>query len=160
VNFIALFVVLLASVALVGVVIFAPEDGASQRVYRCAAPGKMMDYGPEHSGILAFHLINSDPGEATDSWSVRYPEKQAISAESFRADTRSIGGSLGLQWVEPDGAPVLAFLSFSDIIGIDGPETVWVQLKATNVTRNFGMNLVPAPDLNDPTFERFTCGPA
>jgi hypothetical protein len=154
--------VVVAAIAAVVWAKTASSDKIGPRSYTCALPGSMMDYIPDEAGTTQLKLMESAPGEATNSWSVIYPNDQPIAAESFRTQSGSLGGSRGLQWRRRSGEHVIAFLDFSDIIGPEGPyvhETIWVRLTEAPTRQEFGYELVPNPDPGDSSYDRYTCGP-
>ena len=67
------------------------------------------------------------PGEL-GAWTVQWPGKKPIEAKSFDANTRSIGGSQGITWLEPDGRHMTAYLSFSDVLGEYGSPVIWISM--------------------------------
>ncbi|WP_139216637.1 hypothetical protein [Sphingomonas sp. NFR04] len=58
-------------------------------------------------------------------WSVQTSGSTPVRANSFIADTGSMGGSQGLRWKGSDGQQRTAIMSYSDIVGEYGPETIW-----------------------------------
>ena len=97
--------------------------------YRCSDRWVSVDYDPKTVGPPVLNLIVQHvPRTRRSVWSVQRAGSLPITASTFTADTHSIGGSRGLRWREADGREMAATLSFSDIIGEYGPQTIWVQL--------------------------------
>jgi hypothetical protein len=59
-----------------------------------------------------------------------------IAAVSFHATTGSIGGSEGIAWKDSDGRPMIAYLSFSDLVGQYGTAGIIVDLVQSGVRRS------------------------
>lgn len=96
--------------------------------YVCSRFSRRMDYDPKTAGPTEFTLTQiRHPGQLA-SWTVTWPGKTPIQATSFDARTGSIGGSQGIEWRQPDGRHMIAYLSFSDVLGEFGPASLWVAL--------------------------------
>lgn len=88
-------------------------------------------------------VVRRRPG-APAAWQVRAPGAAAVPASTFVANTGSIGGSQGLRWRQADGSMATAVMSFSDLVGEFGSETIWfVRPPADGVDRT---GLVCGPD--------------
>lgn len=93
--------------------------------YRCARQTGGVDFDPRLAGTTVLSLIaRRKGGERT--WKVVVPGLAPVSATGFRAESGSMGGSQGLRWISPGGRREEVLLSFSDIVGEFGPETIWV----------------------------------
>jgi hypothetical protein len=96
--------------------------------YKCSNNSKTADYESPNAAHPEIYLIaHRLEGEAA-TWRVQKPGLQPLSAHTFATNTGSIGGSQGLQWVEPDGSVTAATLSYSDVVEEYGPKTIWIAL--------------------------------
>lgn len=84
-------------------------------------------------------------------WIIETPTTWSGPVDTFRADTGSIGGSQGIQWHDRQGKTFSATLSFSDIYGEFGTETIWLRMKQSS-DRDFRRE-------DDPAYVDMTCGP-
>src|SRR5262249_55763553 len=66
----------------------------------------------------------------TSRWIVQPAGSNAVIAASFPVRTGSIGGSEGIQWKAANGQIYTGFLSFSDLIGQFGPDSLWIEQRA------------------------------
>ena len=81
-------------------------------------------------------------------WIVREVGKSPYTANTFRYGTGSIGGSEGIRWRGHDGKVRNGAISFSDIVGEMGPQTIWVDFP-----------LQSRSEIERDWHSTFTCGP-
>ena len=96
--------------------------------YDCTSHSAQQDYDPRTAGPTEFQLIAKFDKSQPIEWRVAKPGEAPIRAKQFHANTGSIGGSRGLLWRDKEDKPWVATLSFSDIVGSRGPDTIWVSM--------------------------------
>jgi hypothetical protein len=119
--------------------------------YQCSGRSGPADFDPRTIGPSELFLILRKQEGDLMNWTVREPGHAPVHASTFAVNTGSIGGSQGLRWLTPGGELITATLSFSDVIGRYGPETIWVQMSRTD-NRHDGVG-------NKPIDNKLTCGP-
>jgi hypothetical protein len=88
---------------------------------------------PQQIGSPVLKLMERrHPGQLS-SWTIAWPGMKPIAAASFETSTAAFGGSQGLAWKDSDGRPMIAYVSFSDLIDMHGPMGVLVQLVQSDV---------------------------
>jgi hypothetical protein len=92
--------------------------------FNCVETKKTSETSPSDSVKLRITELRRLPGFG--DWTINWPKKTPIKAESFHADTGSIGGSQGFRWRDTDGRQLIAFVSFSDLINDFGPSDIRV----------------------------------
>lgn len=120
--------------------------------YDCSEQSETLDFDPSNIGEITLRLTSLRHPRELSNWTVHWLGKPPIEAQSFDADTGSMGGSQGIEWRDADGRTMVAFLSFSDIYGEYGTTTIW-----TTVVR--GEIATAQGKLDAGEFTRFTCGP-
>lgn len=120
--------------------------------YNCSTSSLTLDYDPKTIGKIELRLTEFRHPGKLGKWVVGWPGKKLIEARSFSVNTGSIGGSQGIEWKEPDGRRMIAYLSFSDIMGEYGPAGIWITLLEDDVSGKF-----VSPTTTPST--KFTCGP-
>jgi NADH-quinone oxidoreductase subunit H len=96
--------------------------------YNCTNENSGTDYNPKPGAETAFKLQKEwTVGTQNSGWTIINTDGSKIATKLIPYDTTSIGGSEGLSWVNDEGVKQQAFLSFSDIRGEMGAESVWVQ---------------------------------
>jgi len=86
------------------------------------------------SGSIKLRLTEMRRQRGFGNWTISWPGKPLINAESFEAHTGSIGGSQGLRWRETGGKETIALVSFSDMISDFGPSDLNVALVSGPLT--------------------------
>ena len=120
--------------------------------FDCSEKSQTMDFDRKTIGSINLRLTSTKRDGERRRWAVQWPGTAAIPAERFDARTGSIGGSQGLSWTDANGKHVSALLSFSDIIGPYGPETIWVTVVQAEQAKI--RHELDAGERRD-----FTCGP-
>ncbi|MES2494219.1 MAG: hypothetical protein V4579_13180 [Pseudomonadota bacterium] len=95
-------------------------------IFDCSKSSEVVDFNREKIGPIELRLTSTRRDRGPRRWIVQWPGKAPIVATNFDAATGSYGGSQGLSWTGTDGKPMSALLSFSDILGPYGPQTIWV----------------------------------
>lgn len=120
--------------------------------YDCSQQSNSVDFDPNEIGPIGLRLTAIRGDRQPDQWLVTVPGQASVMAANFDVDTGSFGGSQGLAWSEADGTHMVAILSFSDILGPYGAETIWVEVLEGNW-----------PEIRDNIAAHdglgFTCGP-
>lgn len=111
--------------------------------YRCARQSGAVDFDARLAGPTVLSLIARHKG-GERTWKVAVPGSAPVPATSFPAETGSMGGSQGLRWRSPSGRKEELLLSFSDIVGEFGPDSIWVDY---------------LPKKTGPSLGELTCGP-
>jgi len=93
--------------------------GDALEVYTCEhlASESSKPHEPLRPDLTLQHKAN---GSADGSWTVIWPGKAPIEAQTFSAEFGSVGGSAAFRWVEDNGHKRVGFLSFSDLEIPDG----------------------------------------
>jgi hypothetical protein len=120
--------------------------------YVCSTSSRTIDYHATTIGAVELRLKEIRHPGKPGTWIVVWPGKKPIEARSFPTQSGSIGGSRGIEWREPDGRHMIAYLSFSDIMTEYGPAGFWAVLVQSDRLLNF-VNPATVPSTN------FTCGP-
>lgn len=120
--------------------------------YVCSTYSRTIDYNPTTIGAIALRFREIRHPGKPGTWIVVWPGKKPIEARSFPIHTGSIGGSQGIDWREPDGRHMIAYLSFSDIMTEYGPAGFWATLVQSDLSAKL-VNPVATPSTE------FTCGP-
>lgn len=103
--------------------------------FDCSTSSKTVDFDPKNIGPVQLRLTSVKRDGQPRRWTVQWPGQPSIAARNFKAWTGSMGGSQGLSWTDLNGRPKSALLSFSDIVGPYGPETLWVTLVSAKQTQ-------------------------
>ena len=133
-----------------------PADGTIR--YNCSSQSKSVDYDPRNAGPSELNILARWSAGQPIAWNVQRPGHKAVPATTFDAHTDSIGGSQGLQWRDEGNQTRIAILSFSDVVGEYGPDTLWATVFKTDgqggaVDREVApMNLTCGP--NPTTFRK------
>jgi len=120
--------------------------------YDCSRESNAMDFDPKQIGTIDLRLTSTRRERQPQKWTVTWPGKAPIVAANFDVNTGSFGGSQGISWSDTGGKKMVAILSFSDIMGPYGTQSIW----ATVVEGDW-----PKIQETQDTLERsnFTCGP-
>jgi hypothetical protein len=120
--------------------------------YLCSTHSQKADYDPKTVGPIELKLKEiRHPGKLA-TWIVLWPHQEPIRATSFHAHTGSFGGSSGISWHQPDGRHMIAYLSFSDVMGKFGTTSIWLELiQSEKPQSEFVPGTVPSV--------KYTCGP-
>lgn len=96
--------------------------------FDCSTNSKTVDFDRKNIGPIELHMTSNRREGQLRRWTIQWHGKAPISAEPFDAETGSMGGSQGLSWTDTNGKPISALLSFSDILGPYGPQSIWVTI--------------------------------
>jgi len=75
----------------------------------CSAKSQTVDFNSDKTGPIGLRLISTRRRAQSQNWIVQWPGKAPISATKFDASTGSIGGSMGLTWLEISGKPMAPY---------------------------------------------------
>jgi hypothetical protein len=120
--------------------------------FDCSEKPRTMDFDRRTIGPINLRLTSTKHDGEQRRWAVQWPGAAPIPAKKFDASTGSIGGSQGLSWTDANGRPVSALLSFSDILGPYGPESIWITVVQAEQAKI--QQKLDAGERRD-----FTCGP-
>lgn len=120
--------------------------------FNCSTTSETVDFDRKEIGPIELRITSTKRDGQQTRWTIQWPGKAPISAERFDAATGSIGGSQGLSWSDTNGKPVSALLSFSDILGRYGPQSIWVTVVQAEQAQI--QQKLDAGERRD-----FTCGP-
>jgi hypothetical protein len=120
--------------------------------FNCSITSETVDFDRKEIGPIELRITSTKRDGQQTRWTIQWPGKAPIPAERFDAATGSIGGSQGLSWIDTNGKPVSALLSFSDILGIYEPQSIWVTVVQAEQAQI--QQKLDAGERRD-----FTCGP-
>lgn len=104
------------------------QQSTGSITFDCSTTSETVDFDRKKIGPVELRLMSTRRDGQPRRWTVQWQGQSSISAETFEASTGSIGGSQGLKWIDRNGRPRSALLSFSDILGPYGPQSIWVTL--------------------------------